>query len=59
MEGGSVLDRLRARWPRADLEYLRVLATTLLALLILPLVITHLLLHPFEAAEHAIGGRVT
>jgi hypothetical protein len=52
------LDGIQQRWPAADLQYLRLLATTLLAVLIAPLVLAHLLLHPFDVAEHAIEGHV-
>lgn len=53
-----VLDTLRTRWPRDDLEYLRLIATTLLALVVLPLAIVRLLTHPAEVAERAIGGHL-
>lgn len=53
-----LLDRLRARFPQGDLEYLRTLATMLLAVLILPLVLVHFILHPLEVADHAIKARV-
>lgn len=53
-----LLDRLRTRFPQGDLEYLRTLATTLLAVLILPLALLHLVLHPLEVADHAIRSRV-
>lgn len=52
------LGAVQARWTKADLEYLRLLATTLLALVLLPLVLAHLVLHPFEAADHAVANRI-
>lgn len=58
-EGGTVhvTDRLQQLWPKSDLEYLRTLATTLLAIIVLPLAIVHFLLHPLEVADHAIKSR--
>lgn len=53
-----MLERLQGRWPKSDLEYLRLLATTLLAVVLLPLVVAHLILHPFEVADHAVKSRV-
>ena len=58
MAEGALIDRLRARFPAGDLEYLRTLATTLLAVLVLPLALLHFVLHPLEVADHAIGSRV-
>ena len=57
-QGPHVLDGLKARWPKDDLDYVRALATTLLALIILPLALLHLFLHPLEVADHAIKSRV-
>lgn len=53
-----MIDQLRARWTASDLEYLRLLATTLLALVILPLAILHFLLDPLDVAERAISHQV-
>lgn len=53
-----MLDRLKQRWPQSDLEYLRTLATTVLAVILLPLVLTHLLLHPFDVADHAVQSHL-
>ena len=53
-----LIDGLRKRFPQGDLEYLRTLATTLLAVLVLPLALLHLFLHPLEVADRAIGGRL-
>lgn len=53
-----LIDGLKQRFPQGDLEYLRTLATTLLAVLVLPLALLHLLLHPLEVADKAITGRI-
>lgn len=58
MAGPALVDRLRARFPQGDLEYLRTLATTLLAVIVLPLALLHFILHPLEVADHAIKTRV-
>lgn len=55
---GQLVDRLRARFPQGDLEYLRTLATTLLAIIVLPLALLHFILHPLEVADHAIRTQV-
>lgn len=52
----GILDRARARWPQSDLEYARLAATTLLALVLLPLVLWRLLADPLAAADHALSG---
>lgn len=54
----AAIDRIRQRFPQGDLEYLRTLATTLLALIVLPLALLHFILHPLEVADQAIGRRV-
>jgi hypothetical protein len=54
----SALDSIRARWPKDQLEYLRLLATTVLALVLVPLALARLILHPAAAAERAIAGAV-
>lgn len=54
----ALIDRIRQRFPKSDLEYVRVLATTFLALIVLPLAVLHFLLHPLEVADHAIKARV-
>jgi hypothetical protein len=51
------IDSLRSRISKEDLDYVRALATTLLAILVLPLAILHFLLHPLEVADHAITRR--
>lgn len=51
-----IVDRLAERWPRDDLEYARLLASTLLVLLLVPLVITHLIVHPLETSERMLGS---
>jgi hypothetical protein len=56
--GTSALDAIRARWPRDQLEYLRLLATTVLALVLVPLALLRLLSDPAAAAERAIAGAV-
>lgn len=53
-----VVDTVRTRWPRADLEYVRLAATTLLALVLLPLAIMRLLFDPIAAADRALAGAV-
>lgn len=53
-----MLDKLKARWPKSDLEYVRLLATCALALVLLPLVVAHLILHPFDVADHAVRRQV-
>jgi hypothetical protein len=52
------VDAVRTRWPREDLEYIRLAATTLLALILLPLALVRLLLDPIAAADRALGGAV-
>jgi hypothetical protein len=54
----TLLDRLQARWPKTTLEYVRLLATTLLALLLVPLAVSRLLLDPIGAADRALGAAV-
>lgn len=54
----SLLDRLRARWSRGELEYVRLLATTLLAIALVPLVLFRLLTNPSSAVDRALGAAV-
>ena len=56
MVGAQLLAGARARWPKDDLEYLRLAATTLLALVVLPLVVWKLLTDPLDAADRALGS---
>jgi hypothetical protein len=43
---------------KEDLEYVRLFVTTLLAILLVPLAIAHLVMNPHDAAGKAIGGAV-
>lgn len=52
----SVVDQLRDRWARDDLEYVRLAATTLLVLVLLPLVLARLIINPLGAANQALMG---
>jgi len=51
-----VVDHIRTRWPREDLEYIRLAATALLALVLLPLALIRLLRDPVAAADRALGA---
>lgn len=51
-----VVDDLARRWPKDDLEYVRLLASTVLVLVLVPLAIAHLVLDPIEASDHALRG---
>jgi hypothetical protein len=54
--GANVIDRLRERWPKDDVEYVRLIATTLLILVLLPLALARLVINPIGAANAAIGA---
>jgi hypothetical protein len=54
--GANVVDRLRERWPKDDVEYVRLLVTTLLVLVLLPLALARLVLNPVSAANAALGA---
>jgi hypothetical protein len=42
--------------PRDDLEYVRLFVTTLLAILVVPIVIARIFLAPHEAADRVLRG---
>jgi hypothetical protein len=52
------VDAVRTRWPKEDLDYIRLAATTLLALILLPLALVRLIFDPLSAADRALAGAV-
>jgi hypothetical protein len=54
----TVLDHVRARWPQSTLEYVRLLATTVLALVLVPLALARLFADPIGAADRVLGSAV-
>lgn len=48
------VDGLRRRWPSEDLTYVRLLGSTLLVLVLVPLVVLHLAIDPAEAGERML-----
>jgi hypothetical protein len=49
---------LRRRWSKEDLEYVRLLVTTLLLVLLLPLVLHRVWSNPTGMADRALGSVV-
>jgi len=53
-----LVDGLQHRWPREDLAYLRLLGSTLLVLLLVPLVVIHLLFDPVDAGDRMLNHAI-
>jgi hypothetical protein len=51
---GGVVEGLQTRIPISDLEYLKTLATTILALILLPLALIALFRRPLDVADEAL-----
>lgn len=48
------VDGLKRRWPAEDLTYVRLLGSTVLVLVLVPLVVLHLIVEPAEVGERML-----